>query len=69
MKIFRLTDHFYHLIETKTNTPRWIIFVLDLGICALSIVYAIFLRFNFNLKLIGEYNPLIGRQGPLQMES
>lgn len=33
----------------KTGTPRWIIFGLDLGICAFSILFAHALRFNFEI--------------------
>lgn len=33
----------------KSNTPRWAIFILDLGIVFFSVVMAYMLRFNFNI--------------------
>ncbi|MEO7119743.1 MAG: hypothetical protein ABIY62_01525, partial [Ginsengibacter sp.] len=39
---------FYRLIKNKPTVPRWIIFLLDLGICAFSLFYAYLLRFNMN---------------------
>ena len=33
------------------NTPRWIIFTLDLCVCLFSITLALFLRFNFNVPI------------------
>ena len=33
----------------KNGTPRWIIFSIDLGICACSLALAYLLRFNFSL--------------------
>lgn len=33
----------------KHNTPRWIIFFIDIGICLFSMVLAYLLRFNFSL--------------------
>jgi FlaA1/EpsC-like NDP-sugar epimerase len=45
-------NKFYEFIEQKKTTPRWLILILDLCICCFSIVYANFLRFNFNADLI-----------------
>lgn len=33
----------------KHNTPRWIIFFIDIGICLFSMILAYLLRFNFSL--------------------
>lgn len=59
MKKLNPIHFFLKLITIKANAPRWSVFILDLTICALSILYSNLLRFNFDLKLIGEYNPLI----------
>src|SRR5262245_6188709 len=34
---------------TEKNTPRWIIFLFDLGICFASVILAYLVRFNFNI--------------------
>src|ERR1035438_4565365 len=36
------------LLNTK-NTPRWIVFVIDIIICFISIIAAYLLRFNFHI--------------------
>lgn len=36
----------------ERNTPRWIIFAIDLGICLFSLVLAYLLRFNFSIPPI-----------------
>ncbi len=36
----------------KKNTPRWIIFIIDIGICIFSIFLAYLLRFNFRIPEI-----------------
>jgi FlaA1/EpsC-like NDP-sugar epimerase len=36
----------------KKNTPRWIIFIIDIGICTFSIFLAYLLRFNFRIPEI-----------------
>ena len=41
-------DFFYRLIKNKPTVPRWIIFVLDLAICAIALFYAFLLRFNMD---------------------
>lgn len=43
---------FYRLIKNKPTVPRWIIFVLDLGICAFSLFYAYLLRFNMDFDAV-----------------
>lgn len=47
-------EHLNHILLTPflfsgRNTPRWIIFTLDLCVCVFSVVLALFLRFNFNV--------------------
>lgn len=37
------------LLILKNHSPRWMIFIFDLGIVAISIVLAYLLRFNFNI--------------------
>lgn len=36
----------------ESNTPRWVIFFVDLGICLFSLVLAYLLRFNFSIPRI-----------------
>ena len=43
---------FYKLIKNRPTVPRWIIFVLDLGICALALFFAYFLRFNLDFDKV-----------------
>jgi FlaA1/EpsC-like NDP-sugar epimerase len=45
-------DFFYKVIKNKPTVPRWIIFVLDLGICAFSLFFAYFLRFNLDFNSV-----------------
>jgi len=37
------------MLFTDRNSPRWLVFFLDLLICTFSLILAYFLRFNFNL--------------------
>ena len=37
------------LIDIRQNTPRWIIFLIDLIICTFSVLLAYLLRFNFSI--------------------
>src|ERR1017187_167012 len=41
-------DFFYRMIKNKPTSPRWIIFLLDLGICAFALFFAFLLRFNLH---------------------
>ena len=40
------------MLLPKKNTPRWIVFVIDLIICLFSIFLAYLLRFNFNIPKV-----------------
>lgn len=42
----------YRLIKNKPTVPRWMIFILDLGICAFSLFYAYTLRFNLGFNTV-----------------
>jgi FlaA1/EpsC-like NDP-sugar epimerase len=46
---------FYKLIKNKPTVPRWIIFLLDLGICAFSLFYAYLLRFNMDFNEVAHF--------------
>jgi len=37
------------LIDIRQNTPRWIIFLIDLIICTVSVILSYLLRFNFTI--------------------
>ena len=37
------------LIDIRQNTPRWIIFLIDLIICTVSVILSYLLRFNFSI--------------------
>lgn len=45
-------NKFYTYIGNRKTTPRWFVLILDLCICCFSIVYANYLRFNFNPDMI-----------------
>lgn len=59
MKSFHLTNRLTRFITKKSNAPRWIIFIIDLGICAFAILYANLLRFNFDVKAFNAYHPFL----------
>ena len=44
-------DYFYSLIKNKPTVPRWFIFILDLAICAVALLYAYSLRFSWEYIL------------------
>ena len=46
------------MLELKNNIPRWIIFVIDVCICFISLVIAYLLRFNFSLPPEADKNAL-----------
>ncbi len=39
-------------IVFQRNTPRWIIFFIDMGICLLSLILAYLVRFNFSIPKV-----------------
>lgn len=41
---------FYSLIKNKSTLPRWIIFILDLALCAFALFSAYLLRFNLEFN-------------------
>ncbi len=45
-------DFFYKLIKNKPTVPRWIIFLLDIAICAIALFYAFLLRFNMDFERV-----------------
>ncbi len=45
-------NFFYRFIKNRPTVPRWIIFVLDLALCAISLYYAYLLRFNMDFNAI-----------------
>ena len=49
--------YFWHMLFTRENTPRWLIFVIDLAIAMGSVMLAYLLRFNFAIPL-SELKPL-----------
>jgi FlaA1/EpsC-like NDP-sugar epimerase len=55
MKNHDLIYSFYKLLKTKSTIPRWIIFILDLYICAFSLFFAYWLRFNMDLQIVNEH--------------
>jgi FlaA1/EpsC-like NDP-sugar epimerase len=44
----------HNLLSQNRIAPRWFIFLLDIIICNLSLVYANYLRFNFNFDILAE---------------
>lgn len=49
-------NRFYNIINRHSTTPRWLILLLDLLICSFSIIYANYLRFNFDIEAISRNN-------------
>jgi len=45
------------MINLRQNTPRWLIFVIDIGIVFVSVIIAYLLRFNFDIPPV-ELDPL-----------
>ncbi|MDQ6889651.1 MAG: polysaccharide biosynthesis protein, partial [Bacteroidota bacterium] len=45
-------NYFYTLIKNKPTVPRWFIFIIDLCICAIALIYAYLLRFNFDYAIL-----------------
>lgn len=52
MSKFSPVNNLYLLIKNKSTVPRWIIFILDLLICAFALFYAFLLRFNMNFEAV-----------------
>jgi FlaA1/EpsC-like NDP-sugar epimerase len=49
------------ILPQSANTPRWIIFVIDVSICTLSFLAAVTLRFNFFIgvnDIVSHFQPL-----------
>ena len=55
MATVSLIDRFYRFVKTKSTVPRWIIFILDLGICAFALYFAYLLRFNMDFDAVRNY--------------
>ena len=52
MSKFSPVNNLYLLIKNRSTVPRWIIFILDLLICAFALFYAFLLRFNMNFEAV-----------------
>ena len=49
MTYLDLITKVYTLVKNKSTVPRWMIFIVDLVICAFSLFSAYFLRFNLDI--------------------
>ena len=49
--------YFWSMILTRENTPRWLIFLIDLAIALSAVILAYLLRFNFAIPA-SELKPL-----------
>lgn len=47
---------FYNIVKYREVAPRWMIFLVDLIICDLSLFYANLLRFNFDFSQIWQFH-------------
>ena len=56
------------LLRNKLS-PKWLIFVLDISICCFAIVYANYLRFNFDLSLIHSADIIVGLSATIIINS
>lgn len=54
-----LIESFYKLVKNKSTVPRWIIFILDLCICAFALFFAYLLRFNMVFNAVDEHGFII----------
>ena len=54
-----LVNSLYKLVKNKSTAPRWIIFILDLCICAFALYFSYFLRFNLDFNAVNEYGFLL----------
>lgn len=52
-------NYLYTLIKNKPTVPRWFIFILDLFICALALLFAYTLRFDSHYVFINDHKLLI----------
>jgi FlaA1/EpsC-like NDP-sugar epimerase len=52
-------NRIYYLLKNKSTVPRGIIFILDLLICDMALLYAYALRFNMNFTRIYEQDIVI----------
>jgi FlaA1/EpsC-like NDP-sugar epimerase len=52
-------NYLYTLIKNKPTVPRWFIFILDLLICDLALLFAYSLRFDSHYVFINDHNLLI----------
>jgi FlaA1/EpsC-like NDP-sugar epimerase len=52
-------DFFYKMIKNRPTSPRWIIFLLDIGICAFALFFAFLLRFNLHWDIAMKQGILI----------
>jgi len=50
-----LINSVYKLVKNKSAVPRWIIFMLDLFICAFALFFAYLLRFNMDFDAVNKY--------------
>ena len=57
---FTPVNNLYFLIKNRSTVPRWIIFSLDLAICAFALFSAYLLRFNMDLAAVWE-NGFLGQ--------
>src|SRR5688572_792895 len=54
-----LINSVYKLVKNKSTLPRWIIFILDLYICAFALYFAYFLRFNLDFNAVNEHGFIV----------
>jgi FlaA1/EpsC-like NDP-sugar epimerase len=52
-------DFFYRMIKNRPTSPRWIIFLLDIGICAFALFFAFLLRFNLHWDTVMKQGILV----------
>ncbi|MEO6819315.1 MAG: nucleoside-diphosphate sugar epimerase/dehydratase [Ginsengibacter sp.] len=55
----RLLYKIFLLIKNRNTVPRWIIFFLDLAICAFALIYAFLLRFNMDWTVVEQHGLII----------
>lgn len=46
-------------VRNRPTAPRWIIFLIDLAMCIVALVYAFLLRFNMEIETVNKYDLLL----------
>lgn len=54
-----LINKVFLFIRNRPTAPRWIIFLIDISVCAISLIYAFLLRFNLDIEVVNSFDLLL----------